>query len=507
MKRIQFILLIYLTVMVANRLGHAEEVGIWKRYEISIKNPTWTGNPFDVELKGKFTGPQRREVEHRGFYAGDNTWKIYFMPDVVGEWTYSTESPDSELDSSQRAFQCIPSGLQGQLMATGNRWQLSEAGGDVPVIWNPPVPDGNHWGFRARALSDKSIRDAIELADEVVKARVISIGELLVIPTSWAKDWPQDSVPYVQGQEGTAFHFTFWDRLNAKLDALRDRGLGHYIMFYSDDALVPDRYGLKPKSPEELRFFRYAVARLACYPIVLWDTGIDIGEYRDRAWIDWFAVWFKTHDPWHHPVSSRSGGGSGGSLPKQASYFSTGGAGIPSRAELLNLLQRPIPTVHTDHWRPFISRGDWTHDKIRTVQWRCALSGGQASFPDYNQGTVKFDQVATGARYIGFAAHFFRNELRGDVGDLVPHDELIVSGEYAILSAQTGSEYVVYDEDGGSVTVDLTGTPGQLKARWYNPRTGKISGETKTSGGKQQSFQSPTRGKNHDWVLHIYREQ
>ena len=52
-------------------------------------------------------------------------------------------------------------------------------------------------------------------------------------------------VPYVRGKEGITFHFAFWDRLNAKLDALRDRGMGHYVMFYSDDALVPDRYGLR----------------------------------------------------------------------------------------------------------------------------------------------------------------------------------------------------------------------------------------------------------------------
>ena len=34
----------------------------------------------------------------------------------------------------------------------------------------------------------------------------------------------------------------------------------------------------------ELRLFWYAVARFSAYPIVVWDTGIDIGETRSSQW-------------------------------------------------------------------------------------------------------------------------------------------------------------------------------------------------------------------------------
>ncbi|HEY4088047.1 MAG TPA: DUF5060 domain-containing protein [Bryobacteraceae bacterium] len=63
----------------------------WDRFEITLKAPV-TGNPY--------TGPGLRAdftIEHRtvtvdGFYDGDGTWRIRFMPDAVGNWSYVTHS-------------------------------------------------------------------------------------------------------------------------------------------------------------------------------------------------------------------------------------------------------------------------------------------------------------------------------------------------------------------------------------------------------------------------------
>jgi uncharacterized protein DUF5060/collagenase-like protein with putative collagen-binding domain len=484
--------------------AQAESVEKWGRFSVSYGNSSWEGNPFEVELRGVFTSPTGRVLKQWGFYGGARQWSLYFMPDEEGRWSFKTVSTDPDLEGKTGFFHCGPSDLPGQLVADGNRWRLSDAGGAAPIIWNPPLADGAHYGFRERSITDPAVHDAISLAHEVVGARVVGFHELLIIPTSWAREWPQGSVPYVVGREGEEFHLPFWDCLNAKLDALRERGMGHYIMFYSDDALTPDRYGITPRSPAELRFFRYALARLACYPIVLWDTGIDIGEYRDDQWIDWFAEWFNQNDPWRHPTGSRTGGGSGGAMPATATYYSVGGADLPTRDELLSSLERNVPTAHTDHWRPFIGRGHWTHDKIRTAIWHCALAGGQASYPDYNQGVVKEDGVRAGAAAIGFATRFFRRQLRGDIAGLRPHDELISAGENAILAANQGHEYVLYDLDGGSATLDLSHAAVPLAALWYNPRTGATVPASVASSSGHVAFSSPTSGPGKDWVLHVH---
>lgn len=479
--------------------GNSLEVGQWKRLELSFRNNSWSGNPFDLDFTGTFTAPSGRTLTQIGFYAGQNTWKIYFMPDETGTWTFRTESSDPDLDGKSDSFQCTASDITGELVPDGNRWAFMGDGGAFPVIWSPPVPDGAQWGFRGRDLSDPDVQNALRFADEVVGADLLGFGALLIKPLGWAEQWPQSAVPYVIGKEGDTFNLPFWDQLNAKLDSARDRGMGAYIMLYSDDEQTPDHFGVTPRSQKELRFFRYTIARLACYPKILWDTGIDIGEYRSKDWINWYAQWFRAHDPWEHPVGSRTGGGSGGSMPEAGTYYSTGGASIPSRATLLHYLQMDVPVAHTDHWRIFISRGHWTNDKIRIVHWRCALSGFQALYPDYNQGEVVWDQVQTGGKYIGYATRFFKTMVRSDLRDLNPHDDLIAGGDSIIVAANPGHEYILYDQNGGEDALDLHGTDSVFNGLWYNPRTGEKQEIQPVNGGDIVRFESPTSGK--DWAL------
>lgn len=491
-------------------LAAQETIGRWKRFEYAVELSTWQGDPFAIEWQGVFQSPSGRKLEHWGFYAGDRTWKIYFMPDEIGRWSFETTSNHTPLNGHTGEFDCVSSNLPGLLTNDGPHWILSEIGGTMPVIWNPPVPEQDQWGFRALPLSHPSIRQTLQLSAETVGARVLGFDALLIAPIGWASDYPQSAVPYVAGEEGVRFYLPFWDRLNEKLDAARDLGMGHYIMLYSDDELTPDRFGLTPKSEREIRFFRYTLARLACYPIVLWDTGIDIGEYRTDEWIDWFVEWIKENDPWRHPVGSRTGGGSGGKVPAGATYYSTGGATIPSWQELVRSFwgfaqRRSIPVAHTDHWRPFHTRGDWTHQKIRTVHWRCALAGGQALYPDYNQGNVNWNEVIQfGAPWIGHATRFFREHITVDPRDLVPNDALILTGTRVIASASAGREYIVYAEEGGEIQLDLSAATNNLVARWYNPRTGEYEADTiDIIQGEPNRFISPTQGPEMDWVLHI----
>lgn len=486
----------------ANRSTKIEK---WKRFEINIENSSWQGNPYDIVLEATFTSPSGRNIKHIGFYAGKNTWKIYFMPDEKGKWTYQTHSKDADLDNQSGKFTCINSDLDAPLIASGKQWRLKEGKGDFPVIWNPPYPTGKHWGFRGNSISNPKIKEALKFADEVVGARLLGIPELVIAPIDWAKDWPQSAVPYIEGKEGDEFFLPFWDELNAKLDAARERNMGAYIMLYSDDALKPDNFGITPGSEIELRLFRYVVARLACYPHILWDSGIDISEYRNDEWINWFTSWFYEHDAWKHPVGSRSGGGSGGIMPGNGTYYSVGGAYIPSRSELLKYsTESNVPIAHTDHWRPFIERGNWNLRKIRIATWRCGLTDAQALFPDFNQGEIQFDMVQQGGREIGIASNFFKNELRFDLLDLHPNDKILVAGDNAILSANPDKEYIVYDEDGGNLSIDLSATKRTFTGEWYNPLNGDIIPVGKIEGGKIQSFTSPTKG--FDWVLHIYRK-
>ena len=79
----------------------------WGLYEVALKGPT-TGNPFrDVTLSAQFT-QQHRTVEVKGFYDGDATYRIRFMPDSPGDWSYKTTSSAAELNGHTGRFTCTP---------------------------------------------------------------------------------------------------------------------------------------------------------------------------------------------------------------------------------------------------------------------------------------------------------------------------------------------------------------------------------------------------------------
>jgi hypothetical protein len=56
------------------------------------------GNSFtDTSLRADFWF-EHRTVAVDGFYDGDGTWRVRFMPDEIGEWSYITHSSTTALN-------------------------------------------------------------------------------------------------------------------------------------------------------------------------------------------------------------------------------------------------------------------------------------------------------------------------------------------------------------------------------------------------------------------------
>ena len=77
----------------------------------------------------------------------------------------------------------------------------------------------------------------------------------------------------------------------------------------------------------------------------------------------------------------------------------------------------------------------------------------------------------------------------------------LCSSQYCLANAAVnGAEYLVYMPDGGSVTVNLTATPGTLAVEWFNPSNGTTVTAGAVTGGASRSFQAPFSG---DAVLYL----
>jgi hypothetical protein len=84
----------------------------------------------------------------------------------------------------------------------------------------------------------------------------------------------------------------------------------------------------------------------------------------------------------------------------------------------------------------------------------------------------------------------------------LPLNELVSRAEQQIASGIPGEEYLVYDQDGGTVRIDLAGASGPLDVQWFNPASGDEIAAEKVEGGQVVVLTSPFEG---DSVLLIKR--
>ena len=66
-----------------------------------------------------------------------------------------------------------------------------------------------------------------------------------------------------------------------------------------------------------------------------------------------------------------------------------------------------------------------------------------------------------------------------------------------------GKDLDIYLSPDSSVTVNLSGTPGQLSVEWFNPETGVATAGSPVNGGGNRNFTAPFGG---DAVLYLYQE-
>ena len=103
MMRSTTALILFLCALTAS----AEDIGRWDRFEATITNSKTYSDPYnDVTLNVTYTAPDGETVEFWGFYDGDETWKLRFMPDRLGVWRYVSAFSDGS-PAATGSFRCV----------------------------------------------------------------------------------------------------------------------------------------------------------------------------------------------------------------------------------------------------------------------------------------------------------------------------------------------------------------------------------------------------------------
>ena len=74
----------------AEATTHTTVIPRYRVFEVEISNTkTSATNKFrDVTLNATFTSPLNVTLPFWGFYDGANTWRLRYMPNVLGSWRF-----------------------------------------------------------------------------------------------------------------------------------------------------------------------------------------------------------------------------------------------------------------------------------------------------------------------------------------------------------------------------------------------------------------------------------
>lgn len=272
----------------------------WGVFERTLEGPS-TGNPFtEVDLTAEFRQADAVRTV-RGFYEGEGLFRLRFMPDEEGTWTYRTRSNVAELDGVEGRFECVPPG-------PGNHGPVR-----VHATYHFAYADGTShisvgttcyaWAHQGDALEEQTLRTLATAPFNKLR--------MCVFPKHYAYNqnepplYPFEGTP-LRGWDFSRFNPAFFRRFERKIERLMQMGIEADIIL-----LHPyDRWGFAEMSPEkDDRYLRYVVARLAAYRNVWWSMANEFDFMRGKTDADWDRMFqvVASEDPYRHMLSVHNG--------------------------------------------------------------------------------------------------------------------------------------------------------------------------------------------------------
>lgn len=315
------------------------KVPLYGLYEVSFFY-TATGNPFDVEFGAIFI-KNNSSVKVDGFYAGNNQYKIRFMPEKSGIWTYITISAVPELNGRSGKFKAVKSDYKGMirvdstnantmhhfLHANGDRFFYQ--GNTAKCLFGTPATHSKIGGWK----------DFIDYcATYHFNHIIVFLYTPSIITSSSAalgmSNWPGNPPsPYGYQRNGKTdywlcpwackgdpnhiaqfdyyshsltstedidfnrFYLPYWDKIDTVINYMKKNDIIANIFFHPDDSYCP----LEGK--DEDRYFKYAISRLSAHWNVSYNLGLEYREYRTDDWANSMGGKVKEWDPYDHILS------------------------------------------------------------------------------------------------------------------------------------------------------------------------------------------------------------
>lgn len=523
--------------------GQMTTVPLYRVFELEITNNNVYSNNFkDVTLNVQYQAPSGRLYNFYGFYNGDgkgnstgNIWKIRFMPNELGTWTYVYNWSDGTKGRKGK-INCIAKGAgKGILQPYQKNPHWFAYNGTEPV-WLKSYYETGHG----------SIGQNFDWIVENVYSKFFDAGYnhlqinwllSLCCFGQYYKDGPEpetlDLLLYKEGDLFGSMNLNVWHRMERHLGWLNDHNIGVHMFLGVDGSKNKSSDWSKLSSEEKDWFVKYMVARLAPFAnIAGWNFVWEVPGYREDKELGFIRL-IQKYDVFNHLRTYED------EQPRENEYsrpeytfaaVENHRIFTEDRDMERHLLKEPwthhMACLLSYKGKPvFMSEGNalwrryWqertkaTQDDLRRSAWACATAG--ASFT-WNGHAKEYELYVGGSeglpfneanpytdseKYISILADVMENEVA--FYNMAPHDELLAdcSALRVYLLAEPGAQYLAFAPDGVSFSIQIE------KGRyphvvWIDTKTGeKVIGQEISINEEQETVSFNPPNNKTDWVL------
>jgi hypothetical protein len=279
--------------------GFAPEVERWGLQEIVVHSSRHYQNPFtEVNLSAKFTCAGE-QVNAAGFYDGESTWKVRFMPRQVGHCEFQTASNDAEINDQSGEFEVTAPG-------TGNHGPVH-----VAKTYHFSYSDGTPYFLLGTTLYNWLNRDEAlqrETLDTLSHSPFTKVRFGLFPKWYLFNHEEPASYPYVETSpqkfDLDRFNPRFFQAVEGRIAELEKMGIeADIILFHPYDHLG----FAEMDADHDDAYIRYVTARLSAFRNVWWTMANEydlfdpkmIPGQKVKDWDRMFEVLEKS-DPYAH---------------------------------------------------------------------------------------------------------------------------------------------------------------------------------------------------------------
>lgn len=276
----------------------------YEMFELEWKGEKPEGSWVDIDLAGEFSC-DGIITKVKGFYGGDGIYKIRFLPERSGHYTwrikgiieeegeaFCEKAAPAEEVSGKTAFEGTGHGM---VRTRGMHFVYEDGSRYTPV------------GTTVYALAHQP-RPLIEQTIETLSRSPYNKLRWCVFPKSFPYNENEpDFYPFEKKEDGSwDVHrpsMAFWEHFEGILRRLEDMEIQSDIILFHPY----DRWGFCEFSMEEnLVYLDYVLRRLSAFPSVWWSMANEYDMLMKRGMEDWYEMeeFIAANDPYHHLLSN-----------------------------------------------------------------------------------------------------------------------------------------------------------------------------------------------------------